>query len=640
MTTTSQTQSNPLMPSTPEDSPWDFSQVLNLINSLSPKPQAATPHPAPVDTLQDGRLQPELPVETSGGLGDFNKVWEFLGTPRDAPAPQVSLLTPPPSEPSADKEKEAYISDGAAYYQPIGKGVKWQDTVEDGLDTLADGVDDVFGTATADVSDAPVKDLSGLTKTQRKRENRKLRKQAEVEKRAAKSKTISDFESEDDAQLYTPARKASIHSMIPMEQPAPAPAIRYNFHSRQVPSTPQASKTNAAPTPLVVPFTEPKKVYSKSTVPSSSSKPIDIPMKSRKHQDSAIPFKLSTSDKGKASNNNSGSPTKKRDAFKSRSPPKQSALLPAASPVPAGMNSGYLNAIMNQTPLFFQSSGTSPSQQQPKPLTIRDKDDRNIHFLLTLIRNFGEDKHWLAKPAQLVNHTQAVNGVHVFIDFSNIHIGFQNCVKTMRGLPVQARIRREDIDFEALVLLMERRRPVAKRILVGSLPAIPAFERAKALGYETNILDKVFKARELTDRQKYFREREARANGTYRPSSSGGEGSGSGSETNAAAPQKAKEAWVEQGVDEILHLKMLESVVDVDEPSTIVLATGDAAAAEYSQGFMRMVERALKKGWRVELVSWQAGISSAYKKREFRQKWGDAFRIISLDDYVEDLLDT
>ncbi|KAL0254902.1 hypothetical protein SLS55_009426 [Diplodia seriata] len=630
----SMTTSHPRMPPTPEDSPWDFSQALDLINSLSPKPQPTAFRSAPSEHPQDEDLKALAADEPSGGLGDFNKIWKALGRS----PPQLPLLTPPPSEPSADKETEAYASDGAAY-QPAGNGQKWRASEEDDLDTLANGVDDVFGTAAADVSDAPAKALPGLTKTQRKRENRRARRVAEVEKQASKVKTISDAESGDDAQLDTPARRASIHTMGAAGQQAHAPEVRYNLRSRAIPLTPQALRD--VPTPQAIPFTEPQKVASKPSTHmfAPTSKPIDIPRKPKKLEDSAIPFKLSSFDKDRASKDHSSSPVKKRDALKSRTPPNQPGTFPHSSPAPAGMNSGYLNAIMNQRPLYFQGAGTSPSQQHPNPLTIRDKDDRNLHFLLTLIRNFGEDKHWLAKPAQLVNHTQAPDGVHVFIDFSNIHIGFQNCVKTMRGLPVQARIRREDIDFEALVLLMERRRPVAKRVLVGSLPAIPTFERAKSIGYETNILDKVFKARELTERQKYFRQREARGTGTYR-ASSGGEGSGSGSETNTAATLKAKEAWVEQGVDEILHLKMLESVVDVDKPSTIVLATGDAAAAEYSQGFMRMVERALKKGWRVELVSWQAGISNAYKKREFRQKWGDAFRIISLDDYVEDLLDT
>ncbi|KAK5242454.1 hypothetical protein LTR16_008501, partial [Cryomyces antarcticus] len=120
------------------------------------------------------------------------------------------------------------------------------------------------------------------------------------------------------------------------------------------------------------------------------------------------------------------------------------------------------------------------------------------------------------------------------------------------------------------------------------------------------------------------------------------DGSGSsGSETmgQATTPVYTEEKWVEQGVDEILHLKILESIVDTETPSTVVLATGDAAEAEYSQGFMRMVERALTKGWKVELVSWSKNISGAYKRQDFLRQWGDRFRIIELDDYAEELLD-
>ena len=91
-------------------------------------------------------------------------------------------------------------------------------------------------------------------------------------------------------------------------------------------------------------------------------------------------------------------------------------------------------------------------------------------------------------------------------------------------------------------------------------------------------------------------------------------------------------------MDEILHLKMLESVVDEVTPSTIVLATGDAAEAEYSAGFLKMVERALEKGWKVELVSFKHNISGAYKRKEFRGKWHNQFKIIVLDEYVEQLL--
>ena len=95
---------------------------------------------------------------------------------------------------------------------------------------------------------------------------------------------------------------------------------------------------------------------------------------------------------------------------------------------------------------------------------------------------------------------------------------------------------------------------------------------------------------------------------------------------------------MEQAVDEILHLKMLESVVDAKTPSTIILATGDAAEAEYSEGFLKMVERALEKGWMVELVSFKHNISGAYKRKEFRGKWAKNFKIIILDEYAELLL--
>jgi hypothetical protein len=99
-------------------------------------------------------------------------------------------------------------------------------------------------------------------------------------------------------------------------------------------------------------------------------------------------------------------------------------------------------------------------------------------------------------------------------------------------------------------------------------------------------------------------------------------------------------AKVEQGVDEILHLKICESVLDnPGRPGTIVLATGDAAEAEYSDGFLRTIERALEHGWKVELMSWRKSISALYKRREWRGRWEDRFRIVELDDYAEDLLD-
>lgn len=195
-----------------------------------------------------------------------------------------------------------------------------------------------------------------------------------------------------------------------------------------------------------------------------------------------------------------------------------------------------------------------------------------------------------------------------------------------RGLSSKKSARRQPLSFSSLSLVLERGRPTAKRVLVGS-DNFPAIIEAKAIGYETNILERVHKARELTPRRKKY----SSTSGKNRQI-----GQSSGSETTVGiyAPEK----WVEQAVDEILHLKILESIVDAKVPSTIVLATGDAAEAEYSQGFLKMVERALEKGWMVELVSFRHNTSQAYRRKDFRNKWGKKFRTIELDEFVEELL--
>ena len=202
-------------------------------------------------------------------------------------------------------------------------------------------------------------------------------------------------------------------------------------------------------------------------------------------------------------------------------------------------------------------------------------------------------------------------------------VGFHDSVKLSRNIPVKIRIRRLPLSFQNFSLILERGRPTAKRVLVGS-DRFAAIDEGEKLGYEKNILDRVHKAKQLTRRQ--IKSRKSPRGGSQEAASS--------SEMNEAAVER----WVEQGVDEILHLKILESLVDTDEPATIVLATGDAAEAEYSGGFMRMVERALQRGWSVELVSFSQVTSRAYRRKEFRAKWGDRFKVIALDEYIEELL--
>ncbi|KAI2730432.1 hypothetical protein CBS147332_2284 [Penicillium roqueforti] len=214
--------------------------------------------------------------------------------------------------------------------------------------------------------------------------------------------------------------------------------------------------------------------------------------------------------------------------------------------------------------------------------------------------------------------------IHVFVDMSNIMVGFHDSVKASRNIPPSTRIPRAHMSFANLALIMERGRQAAKRVLVGS-DHLPSVDEAERLGYEACILERVHKVKSITPRRTI----------KSRKYASSFQGGSSGPETVATSGER----WVEQGVDEILHLKILESILDTVHPATIVLATGDAAVAEFSGGFMKMVERGLQRGWNVELVSFSQGTSNAYRKKDFRIRWGDQFKLVELDRYLEELFE-
>lgn len=241
-------------------------------------------------------------------------------------------------------------------------------------------------------------------------------------------------------------------------------------------------------------------------------------------------------------------------------------------------------------------------------------------------------------PRQLVNEKTTAEGIHVFVDASNIMIGFKDILRKYG-------VRQHDMAFDSLALLLERRRPVAKRVFAGShreanpLPQIKKLvDTSKAVGYESILQEQVFISREASEKQKFFDD--VKRLGWHKANQLRS-GSGSDSETGLPAPKTpSAPRWVEQGVDEILHLKMCQSILDTEVPSIMVLATGDGAEAEMSDGFLAHVERALKRGWQVELISWRQQTNGGYRNKKFRTKWAEQFKIIELDDFVEDLLDT
>jgi hypothetical protein len=349
------------------------------------------------------------------------------------------------------------------------------------------------------------------------------------------------------------------------------------------------------------------------------------------------------------------------------------SLIPEA-PIPALSGSGANNKL---TVRFRSKSASNLTINTPfkqvasNPSTIlvdswiqRDRVERDLAFRLKLIQSFPEDRLTLSQTVAF-KQVSGSNSIHVFIDFSNIWIGYMVHLQRLMGLPKHARLKpdQRNLSFESLVFLLERGRHAEKRILAGSWPWLPAFDTAKAIGYDSNILEKVQKNRSLTDEQRRTQHATSRKSGDFSSGSttlqpnvltqvgSSRHSIGPGIPIPSKVPSaqqlpampllaSSPEKWVEQGVDELLQLKMSHSLLDYDEPSIIVLATGDGAEAEYSDGFARMLERVLNRGWKVELVSWKHCVNSVYSKRSWLERWPPGqFRFIALEPYAEFLLE-
>lgn len=95
-------------------------------------------------------------------------------------------------------------------------------------------------------------------------------------------------------------------------------------------------------------------------------------------------------------------------------------------------------------------------------------------------------------------------------------------------------------------------------------------------------------------------------------------------------------------MDEMLHLKMMETLMDSPVPGIMVLASGDGGDSEFGGGgFYAVVKRALDRGWQVEIVSWEDQLSHTYV--ELAQEYGYQFfndgrghlRVFCLDWFAE-----
>ncbi|KAG6840774.1 hypothetical protein C0991_004498 [Blastosporella zonata] len=175
------------------------------------------------------------------------------------------------------------------------------------------------------------------------------------------------------------------------------------------------------------------------------------------------------------------------------------------------------------------------------------------------------------------------------------------------NMKTKTRGRARHLSHTALALILERGRAVSRRVVVTSSPLYQPMETLERLGYEVRVYIRVPDLGDGMDRA-------AKNKGHKRHLSGGGTTSGDGSPgtspfissparshplntptssshvNNLALTPGVRVRYREQGVDELLQLKLHQALAAEDEVppgATIVLATGDGNVGQFSEdGFL------------------------------------------------------
>lgn len=597
------------MPSQPPDTGWSFASAIDLIDSDTHHVTSAMLRPE--RDIRSPLATPEGGVQ----LGDFMRLYETLGFTTDTVVPLL---------PTIDNSSGSSNSDEAAPKPQLLQSIL-SSRPPDPLPSQSVEAALVLAGDEVPVEAEPL--TAGLSKQQRRKARKRADKERVEQVTSEHEEKIILLQESSKSPANAPAKLPMTYTETPQK---PIVRAQSNVGAKIRPASPVPAPVNISipqsPDPRPVLKRQPKS----SALPVTPLPQVQAPLPDNNASQHAI----------------FGSPMTHQHPFLSPLQPLQ-AFVPG--------NAGLVPRTVRPTTQPRQSHPASlqpPMTPTPNPshfvntplvsqstFKVRSQLDRHWHLFERLLVRFVEERKWLISPRQLLNEETRAEGIHVFVDASNIMIGFKDLLRKY-NLP------QYEMSFDSLALLMERRRPVAKRVLVGShreanpLPQVTKLiEMCKAVGYECNVQEQVFIAREDSEKKKFFNDvnRLGWSRAIQRRS-----GSGSDSETGPAATPKTPSApkWVEQGVDELLHLKMCQSLLDTKVPSTMVLATGDGAEAEMSDGFLAHVERALRLGWKVELITWRQQMNGGYRRNAFRQKWGELFTIIELDEFLEDLIDT
>lgn len=173
--------------------------------------------------------------------------------------------------------------------------------------------------------------------------------------------------------------------------------------------------------------------------------------------------------------------------------------------------------------------------------------------------------------------------IYVFWDNSNVFISAKSVAEQNEPAYGRKEVR---IQFDSLFQLATAEREVASAVCVGSVP--PDLEKIWARLEETGIKIEKYERGELSGK--------------------------------------------EQGIDQCLQLWMLRALADADEPAVAVLLTGDGKGYEDGVGFRADLERMYKRGWGIEVVSWEQSCKRALK--EWAEKVGVYVR---LEDYYSSI---
>ncbi|KAF2734714.1 hypothetical protein EJ04DRAFT_466119 [Polyplosphaeria fusca] len=617
------------MPDPPIESPWDLGPALRILERSETHllaPQSSSDYE---DSNLEGHVKSHDNIENTSSLGNFRQLWELLGMPLDRP-PRADpirtidggasssdetprLLTPSEGNPGNNAThhvQEPEVQSLSLHNLSSEEALEYDSSLRESKDkTLSLDA----GANAQDLKKADAKAKKKLNKAQRAKKKREQRA-AELEEKQRKEKGKSNNNSEQHNSLQ-PISSPRPHTPVTPVTPGTPPVV-FAENALGTPTTPVTILRR--PSGYQFSSVKASKELARYTVASSQSQSHSPP----KNAIALANLQSSLQQRYAAPQTTSSHPFHVSSAI---------GLSTGAQPTLEGHDDTV--AKVHQ-PVVLRNTNPPVSTRFLSQLP----EDRHLFYFERLMRDFPSEKKWLVAPMQLLN-SKNTTGIHVFVDASNILFGFRFQLQNLR-VPMY------DLSFDSLALLLERRRPVARRILAGGrradapLDYINQFiEKAEAVGYENNIYELVRKHRELSERQKFFKDAERFGwNKATAMQSSENSDPETGSSTRAS-PSKQALKWVEQGVDENLHLKMCQSVLDCDEPSTMVVATGDGNMAEYSDGFLANVERALKKGWNVELVSWKAQTNAAYMKKQFATKWEGRFKIIYLDPYLESLIE-